>query len=647
MDGSSAALLCVLLAACGGSGKPGEKDADSDGWTVTGGDCDDADATRYPGAPEVAADGIDQDCNGGDACYEDADRDGWGSTVVIPSGDLACSVPGESETSTDCGDGDPNMHPGAPEIPADGRDQDCDGGDTCFLDNDGDGYGGTSTIASSDLDCRDSGESTGATDCDDTAAGVHPGAGEICGDGVDNDCDGVSEACGPSGETDLSLATAKLVGERSCDLAGRSVAMADVNGDGFDDAIVGAEGSSAGGGYAGTVFCVRGPIDGSWDLSRADAKLVGEQVLDFAGGCIETGDLDEDGFPDILVGARGANGHSVDGGAVYVVRGPVSGWVDLSVADAKLVGEETGGLAGRSIDTEDLDGDGVPDVLVGASGSDAAGLDAGAVHLVHGPVDGTVGLASAGALLLGEAAGDEAGVSVAAGDLDGDGVLDVMVGASGSDAGETDAGAVYGVRGPVRGTVDLAFADTVLWGTQEDESAGDTLLSADLDGDGRDDLIVGAGDSDASGQEDSGTVYLVLGPISEDGSLSEAHGRLTGGGSGDHARSVAVGDLDGDGVLDIVVGAEGADAGGTGSGTVHLVYGPVSGTISLDSADATFIGEEAVDAAGGSVALGDHDGDGRPDLLIGARFECSGGKWAGAAYLVRSGGPSDSEASAP
>jgi len=120
-------------------------DEDGDNDPIMGGnDCDDLDPTRYTGAPEIANDGIDQDCDGVDwvtvSCFQDRDHDQYGSVIVIQSDDADCTDPGESSVKTDCDDLDPNVYPGAPELPNDGIDQDCNGSDLrTDTDRDGDG----------------------------------------------------------------------------------------------------------------------------------------------------------------------------------------------------------------------------------------------------------------------------------------------------------------------------------------------------------------------------------------------------------------------------------------------------------------------------------------------------------------------------
>ncbi len=176
-----------------------DEDADDDG--VSGAeDCDDADASVFPGAADVAADGVDSDCDGTEICILDADLDGYAGLEEVVSTDGDCADPGEAvaeRAGEDCDDADGAVHPGAPELSGDEIDEDCDAAESCYADADQDGYraadGGE--VASLDADCLDPGEATAtvaADDCDDADSTVHPGAEEIV-DGQDNDCDGHDE----------------------------------------------------------------------------------------------------------------------------------------------------------------------------------------------------------------------------------------------------------------------------------------------------------------------------------------------------------------------------------------------------------------------------------------------------------------------
>ncbi len=164
------------------------------GYAEIDGDCDDAAEDDYPGATETKADGIDQDCDDGDLCYRDGDKDGYGGSSDAASTDLDCADKGEAESDTDCDDGDDSVYPGADEYCND-TDDDCDtdidedavDADTWYLDDDKDGFG-DATSTTEDCD-EPSGYTDDDTDCDDTDGDIYPGADEYCND-EDDDCDG-------------------------------------------------------------------------------------------------------------------------------------------------------------------------------------------------------------------------------------------------------------------------------------------------------------------------------------------------------------------------------------------------------------------------------------------------------------------------
>jgi MYXO-CTERM domain-containing protein len=175
----------------------GYRDADGDG-AVARDDCDETDAAVNPSATEGIGDELDQDCDGAELCYQDADDDGYtdGTTTVV-STDTDCTDPGEglaTDPTGECDDTDATVNPGATEGVGDEVDQDCDGQERCWVDRDDDGYtvGNTMVAVSLDADCSDPGEGLAtdpAGDCDDTNNTVNPGATEGVGDEVDQDCD--------------------------------------------------------------------------------------------------------------------------------------------------------------------------------------------------------------------------------------------------------------------------------------------------------------------------------------------------------------------------------------------------------------------------------------------------------------------------
>ncbi|HMV69196.1 MAG TPA: putative metal-binding motif-containing protein, partial [Myxococcota bacterium] len=190
LDGSGATIVS-LDADCA--------DAHEAGAAAPTTDCDDLAAARHPGAVEVVDDGVDQDCDTFEACFDDDDDDGYldASGDQRASADLDCLDPFEgraSDLTTDCNDAVAAVRPGVVDVIGDGVDNDCDGVELCYDDDDNDGYldGSGDTRASADLDCLDAFEGTASdltTDCNDAVASIRPGAAEVCND-VDDDCDG-------------------------------------------------------------------------------------------------------------------------------------------------------------------------------------------------------------------------------------------------------------------------------------------------------------------------------------------------------------------------------------------------------------------------------------------------------------------------
>ncbi|MDP2306417.1 MAG: MopE-related protein [Pseudomonadota bacterium] len=190
-------------------------------------DCDDSDASVLVGAPEVAVDGIDQDCDGVDACYLDIDGDGFGDTTVVDGTDLACGGPGESRVNTDCDPASASTWPGAEELPADGLDQDCDGLELCYVDADGDGHGVAEGRLDPSLDCASEGVAPVGDDCDDEDEDVFPGASEVPVDGVDQDCDGGETCYADTDEDGFGGADAYVSADLACSDAGSAVSDSD------------------------------------------------------------------------------------------------------------------------------------------------------------------------------------------------------------------------------------------------------------------------------------------------------------------------------------------------------------------------------------------------------------------------------------
>ncbi|MEC7988305.1 MAG: SUMF1/EgtB/PvdO family nonheme iron enzyme, partial [Myxococcota bacterium] len=137
------------------------------GFSEQGGDCDDENSAIHPMATEGVADGIDQNCDGFERCYLDTDQDGFGSVEQITGISLDCSGAGEAWYSGDCDDSNAQINPAEEEQIADGIDQNCDNREYCYEDGDGDGFGSSHIIATEELDCAFFGAATTASDCRD------------------------------------------------------------------------------------------------------------------------------------------------------------------------------------------------------------------------------------------------------------------------------------------------------------------------------------------------------------------------------------------------------------------------------------------------------------------------------------------------
>jgi len=614
----------------------------------------------FPGAAEVC-DGIDNDCDDvtdpdssddAETWYADSDGDGYGDNDVSTT---SCEAPlNYVDVAGDCDDTDTTVYIGAEEV-CDGLDNDCDDltddedpeiidAVDWFADSDGDGFG---DVATSLLACtQPKGYTTDTTDCDDTDYDVNPDAEEVCGDGVDNDCDGDPGSCW-GGTFGLHDADVKIAGEDSGDNAGRRVAYGgDINGDGVEDLLVSAPLADAVPNTItenGKVYAIFGPVTADANLSDADLIMTGVNDSDYAGyGLSSAGDTNGDGYDDLLVGAYHADSGGSSSGTAYLVMGPASaGAMDLDEATSTFLGDAPNDYLGFSVSGGgDTNGDGYDDLLVGAYGADPSGGSSGTAYLILGPVSsGRIDAADAGYSLSGESSSDYAGYSVAlVGDTDGDGNDDILVGAYGDDDGGSSAGAAYLVLGPVQRAGDLADSDAKLLGESSGVDAGYMTSSAgDVNADGYADIMVGAPDADAGPGSNSGITYLLYGPISSgSSSLSIADASFVGESSSDSIGEYisSAGDVDGDGGDDILLGSLYEDEGGSNAGCVYLMYGAATGAISLADAHVKLVGESASDNAGNVARAGDQNLDGYDDLLIGVREDDDGGSDAGALYVV-------------
>ena len=479
---------------------------------------------------------------------------------------------------------------------------------------------------------------------DDPVLNAAAAAGDVNGDGLNDLLFGVPNAIGAGhrvGEAYLVLgrtsgwtlgcsladSDASFLGEEDSDYAGGSLAgIGDVDGDGLDDLLVAAEDNSESSDQAGQVYLVLGRATG-WametSLSSADASFLGEQESAEAGRAVAGGgDLDGDGLDDLVIGtAEYVNEHDW-AGKVWIVLGRTEGWaMDTSLAEADATFE---GVAsdhvGHAVDiVGDVNGDGFDDLLVGTPQCGMEAYAAGGAWLLPGaPREDLDAFEDRATLFLGQNWGDNAGISVAsAGDVDGDGHDDMLVGAPGNGNYASDAGRTYLIRGRDEpwGTVEqLVAMDGVYQGMSVSDASGIAVAGgADVDGDGYDDVLIGADGVDSAGLN-VGAAFLVRGTSEIPGGLqmlANADGAIDGQNGGDDLGTTVavVGDVNGDGLADILVGAQGVDEPTLNAGAAYLVFGITS-----------------ADGDGDGFSLWDHDCDDTdPTIYPGAEEICADG----------------------
>ena len=454
-------------------------------------------------------------------------------------------------------------------VPGDGG---SDGGTS-----DGGSDGGTDDVDS---------DGDGTLDADDCAPddpAIHPGATEVCDD-VDNDCDGTTDGA---------------------DAVDATLWYADADSDTFGDID-----------DPGTAAC-SAPAGSLADNSDCDDTdpLINPGAAERCNG----GDDDCDGETD----EAGADGE-------------VSWYLDLDgdgygdSDDAALGCDAPSGRVGDDSDCDDSEGlvnPGQAEVCSDGLDNDCDGTGAGCL------LEGAAVASDADSIATGSAASDSLGVSTTAvGDMDGDGIDDLLVGALyGAAGGTAKTGSAYLYLGSLSGLDTTATASVS--GTRASDLFGWALDRAyDTDNDGFNDILVS---SYAAGSTSAGAAYLFRGPLSGNTVASDADAQLVPIGSGTYFgwRAVGAGDLDDDGNSDLLVTGPGPSASSAGAAYVFL--GPVSGVLNTAAADATLTGVVVGDWTGGAASgPGDLDGDGLDDIAIsGENHDVTTGGLEGQVYL--------------
>ncbi|MEQ8385467.1 MAG: hypothetical protein RH949_24205 [Coleofasciculus sp. A1-SPW-01] len=402
-------------------------------------------------------------------------------------------------------------------------------------------------------------------------------------------------------------------------------------------------------------------------------RLDGVAANNISGHSVSSaGDINGDDIDDLIIGAIGFFNNNRNSGSSYVVFGSQDGFsstLNLLSLDGgngfRLDGETTGDRSGNSVSSAgDINGDGIDDLIIGAYFADNNGIGSGSSYVVFGSRDSfsaTLNLSSLdgsnGFRIDGAAQRDYSSFSVSgAGDINGDGIEDLIIGAIGADNNGIGSGSsyvVFGSRDSFSATLNLSSLDGSngfrLDGVAGDVSGRSVSSAGDINGDGIDDLIIGARDADNNGGR-SGSSYVVFGsqddfsPTLDLSSLDGSNGfRIDGAAIIDSSGTSvsSAGDINGDGIDDLIIGAPGARNNGISSGSSYVVFGSRDGfssTLNLSSLDGSNgfrLDGVAGDVSGSSVSgAGDIDGDGIDDLIIGAFSADNNGRSSGSSYVV-------------
>ena len=480
-------------------------------------------------------------------------------------------------------------------------------GDTSSPDDTGDPTGDDTGDSGEPVDADGDGVPA-SEDCDDDDPYVSPELEEICGDGLDNDCDGTPNGCRLEGELDTTAAVLTISHSpgASTEYVGNEVSvLGDVDADGVVDLGVGVPYDSASGGTVAVL-----PADSedmAWDaaaiqLYASSSSGVGQTLVD-------AGDVDGDGTADVLVGAYYFSGGATAAGGAGLFYGPLTG--DSKLEDATLiVGDEEYGYIGQALAAGDLQGDGGTDIVIGST---TLKDGFGAIYLVDVDDLSAAGKNYASRVAHGSVTTDEdsrfGGVMSNPADLDGDGVAELMTTAPYRNG---YAGGVYIFPGPVTSSLTTDDAGRVFLGSTYDllgENGPEPV--PDMDGDGLPELAIGAYYGQGKTTSYTGRTYVVPASASSGDVADAATATLYGVTStGQFGQQVEATDFDGDGFGDVIVAAPEA-------GTISIFYGPLSGALEATEAGLTYSATGSSSGLGNALHTGDVNGDGVGELFVG------------------------------
>jgi hypothetical protein len=407
-------------------------------------------------------------------------------------------------------------------------------------------------------------------------------------------------------------------------------------------------------------------VDSVQKVSDTSGNFEGvlEDSDQFGSAVANIGDLEADGVIDLAAGAPLDDDGGTDRGAVWILFMNDDGTVDIEQKISDTEGNFPAGLDdsdrfGSAVaELGDLNGDNILDIAVGAPLDDDGGTDRGAVWILFMNADGTVQFAQKISNTEGGFSGilednDQFGAAIAnIGDLNNDLLPEIAVGAIGDDDGGTDRGAIWILSLAENGTIfsfqKVSDSSGEFAGTLRDgDFFGSSIAGiGDLDADGIEDIAAGAiGDDD--GGADRGAVWALLmnadSTVRFEQKISATNGNFNGGlDDSDHFGSsvTGLGDVNGDGIIDIAAGADGDDDGGSNRGAVWLMFmerdGEIISESKISSVSGNFTGTLTDGTQFGSALAnpGDLDLDGTIDIVTGAKLDDDGGADRGALWTL-------------